>query len=172
MSMQRNAGRLFSFKGNCYCCIGKLPKITHVLLNIRDFAVDTRSNKLTNLPFLSPFFEVLSVVLKFRCIHALFLFVCHCEWWELWYPKLYARWLDNSLTVTNHSKTSRHVPLLHENPSGFKVVLQSRNVLSKNSKCLCWNPELWMATAQTFKVNTIRCDLAWLSACNKECHQH
>ena len=144
------------------CCIGKLPTLT-VLLNIRDFAVATRSNKLSNI--------LRGVVFKFRCIPAMFLFVCHCERCELWYPKLHARWLDDSVMLANHSKTSRQVALLHENPSGFKAALQSRNVLSKNSKFLCLNPELRMATAQTFKVNTIRCDLAWLPACNKECHQ-
>ena len=125
MSIQRNAGWLLSFKGNMllFLYIGKLPKLI-VLLNIRDFAVATRPNKLT---FLSPFFEVL--LFKFRCIYAMFLFVCHCEWCELWYPKLHARWLDNSLTLANHSKTWRQVPLLHENLSGFKAVLQSRNAL-------------------------------------------
>ena len=76
----------------------------------------------------------------------MFLFVCDCEWCELWYPKLRAHWLDNSLTLANHSKTLRHVALLHENPS-FKAVLQSRNVLSKNSKFLYWNPELRISDA-------------------------
>ena len=28
-----------------------------------------------------------------------------------------------------------------------------------------------MATLQTFKVNTLRCNLVWLPACNKECQQ-
>ena len=60
---------------------------------------------------------------------------------------------------------STHVALLHANPSGLKAVLQSRICLRKSP-----NIYIEMATAQTFKVNTIRSDLGWLPACKKEYH--
>ena len=165
MSIQRNAGWLLSFKGNMllFLYIGKLPKIT-VLLNIRDFAVATRSNKLT---FLSPLFKVLcsnlSVSTPCSCLFVIVSdanydirnFMC-AHWITVWcYPIIV------KLQGTLYYSTKTH-------PASKRC----HNVLLKNSKILYWNPELQMATTKIFKVNTsIRCDLVWLPACNKEYHQ-
>ena len=146
--------------------IGKLPKIT-VLLNIRDFAVATRSNKLTNLP---------SCRLSSRCCVQISVYPCHvlvcfvivsdanygirnftpADWITVWcYPIIV------KLQGTLYYSTKTH-------PASKRC----HNVLLKNSKILYWNPELQMATTKIFKVNTsIRCDLVWLPACNKEYHQ-
>ena len=76
---------------------------------------------------------------------------------------------DYPIIVSETSRTLRYSTKTHPaSKRYFKAVMCFRKTPNFYIEIPNYG---WHATAQAFKVNIIRCDLAWLPACNKEYHQ-